>query len=115
VNPTDFRLSLARESRERATQQAIDEEAAKYAESLRRQLQLVSDYRFRVVCFGPPEHGWPRRASIFYRCLNCGYLMRSDADEYDACFCGAMRRDLDAGRFGSQFGDRAIETLEVIE
>lgn len=32
-----------------------------------------------------------------------------DPTEYDHCGCGAIRKDIDAGRFGSSLGDDAIE------
>lgn len=32
-----------------------------------------------------------------------------DPTEYGACECGALSKDIDAGRFGSSLGDQAIE------
>jgi hypothetical protein len=35
--------------------------------------------------------------------------MPADFNDYFTCTCGAMQLDIDAGRFGSQFGDKSIE------
>jgi hypothetical protein len=34
--------------------------------------------------------------------------MRADHDDYFTCTCGALHLDIDAGRFGSRFGDANI-------
>jgi len=54
--------------------------------------------------------GWSRSADLLYLCERCGSAMRADHDDYFNCSCGAMHLDIDAGRFGSQFGDNAILT-----
>ncbi len=49
------------------------------------------------------------RAELFARCIRCSDLISLDPDEYDNCRCGAIRKDRDAGRFGSSLGDSQIE------
>jgi hypothetical protein len=111
--PFDFRLQLERDRAPRLPQRDLDARTTAYAAALRRQLTLAS-LRFRHLQLGPPPTGWPARPNLFYRCLNCGYITPSTPRDYDTCFCGAMSRDADAGRFGSDFGDGAIEMLESI-
>jgi hypothetical protein len=112
THPTDRRLAFETESRSTMPQPRRDERALEYVGALRRQLALLERRRLRFVSIGPPRDGWPRTPGIFYRCLNCGYVMAAESMEYDTCFCGSMHRDVDAGRFGSNLGDRSIETLE---
>ena len=54
------------------------------------------------------QRGWPRTADLYYRCAACGDLMCAAHDDYFSCRCGAMRLDIDAGRFGSRHGDENI-------
>jgi hypothetical protein len=67
---------------------------------------------YSVLGRGPSETGaqggWPRTANLYYRCAACGDLMCADRDDYFSCRCGAMRLDIDAGRFGSRHGDENI-------
>lgn len=59
---------------------------------------------------GPPStRGWDRSPDLFYRCSRCGSVMPADFNDYFTCTCGAMSLDIDAGRFGSHFGDKSIE------
>ncbi len=109
----NFHLKFQLESRESAPQARLDELAAEYAAALEAQLKLVRGRRFKIRCYGPPANGWPRTPDLFYRCLSCGYIMPAADKTYDTCFCTAMSRDPDAGRFGSNFGDQAIEVLEA--
>jgi hypothetical protein len=53
--------------------------------------------------------GWSMRADLYARCIRCGDFVSLDPTEYDHCGCGAIRKDIDAGRFGSSLGDDAIE------
>jgi hypothetical protein len=52
--------------------------------------------------------GWSRSPSVAYRCVKCGDVMRADCADFFACACGAMRLDIDSGRFGSRLGDENI-------
>ncbi len=52
--------------------------------------------------------GWSRNEKIFYRCAKCGDLMNASNNDYWNCKCGAIHLDIDAGRFGSKFGDDNI-------
>ena len=108
-------LRFQRESRQSAPQSRLDESAAEYAAALQSQIAVIQGRRFRILSYGPPHAtGWPRTPNLFYRCLNCGYIMHAAADTYDTCFCNSMSRDPGAGRFGSTHGDQAIETLESL-
>jgi hypothetical protein len=39
--------------------------------------------------------------------------MSADPSEFDACICGAMFKDADAGRFGSSLGDQEVEVYRL--
>lgn len=52
--------------------------------------------------------GWSRKKGIAYRCANCGSLMPASFNDYYSCKCKAMFLDIDAGRFGSRYGDQNI-------
>lgn len=52
--------------------------------------------------------GWSRSESIVYRCANCGDILSASYNDYWNCKCNAMYIDIDAGRFGSRFGDNNI-------
>ena len=54
------------------------------------------------------QRGWARDANLYFRCVVCGDLMCAAHDDYFHCRCGAMRLDIDAGRFGSRHGDENI-------
>lgn len=54
-------------------------------------------------------HAWHMQVHLFARCVRCGAFMSLDPSEYASCLCGAMHKDVDAGRFGSSLGDEAIE------
>ena len=53
--------------------------------------------------------GWAMRSDLFARCIRCGSYVSLDPTEYGECQCGALHKDVDAGRFGSRLGDEAIE------
>jgi hypothetical protein len=55
------------------------------------------------------EGGWSMRADLYARCVRCEQFMSLNPEEYDNCACGAIYKDVDAGRFGSSLGDNAIE------
>src|SRR5579885_2538884 len=52
--------------------------------------------------------GWSRSKCFYYRCAQCGDMMRGDQNDYFSCKCNAMHLDIDAGRFGSTYGDQNI-------
>src|SRR5262249_59010098 len=58
--------------------------------------------------------GWTRRPNFSYRCAKCGDMMQASHKDYFNCTCNAMHLDKDAGRFGSQFGDRNILRYQKI-
>ncbi len=58
--------------------------------------------------------GWSRSPDLLYVCEKCGAGMPADHDDYFDCSCGAMHLDIDAGRFGSRFGDNAILTYRKL-
>jgi hypothetical protein len=83
-------------------------------EKVSAQRALLAKWEFLFLRNGPPwgeTLGWPSLAGLFYRCSRCGYYMKASDNCYDTCYCGAMHRDVDAGRFGSTFGDDAIESV----
>lgn len=49
------------------------------------------------------------RADLFAKCPRCGALVSLDPTQSANCPCGGFSKDADAGRFGSSFGDEAIE------
>jgi len=58
--------------------------------------------------------GWSRRPDLYYRCAQCGDMMQASFDDYFSCNCKAMHVDIDAGRFGSQYGDQNILRYEKV-
>ena len=63
----------------------------------------VEGYVFIGRGCGPS--GWPRAASLAYRCAKCGDMMAADLSRTFSCRCGAMHLDDGYGRFGSDHGD----------
>ena len=57
--------------------------------------------------------GWAMNQGLYFRCVECGYLMLDDPDSYDECFCGLMFKDVAACRIGSDLGDDAIEVYRA--
>jgi hypothetical protein len=53
--------------------------------------------------------GWSMRADLFAKCPRCGAMLSLDPAPSANCPCGSLYKDADAGRFGSSFGDEAIE------
>lgn len=76
---------------------------------------MVSGYTY--LGNGPaatgPGPGWAMQADLFARCIRCGGFVSLDPTEYGDCACGAIHKDADAGRFGSSFGDQAIEIYRL--
>jgi len=58
------------------------------------------------------DGGWRMATEIFFRCIDCGYLMNAGNPENDRCLCGKMNKDVDYGRFGSALEDDAIEVYQ---
>lgn len=52
--------------------------------------------------------GWHLAEDYFGRCGRCGGLLRLWSDQSEQCPCGALCKDVDAGRFGSTDGDDRI-------
>jgi hypothetical protein len=88
------------------------------AEKRARQATLLDkndlDYRGNGPAATGGSDGWVMREDLYFRCTSCGYFMSADPSEYDACFCGRMYKDADAGRFGSSLGDDAIEVYRAV-
>ena len=53
--------------------------------------------------------GWRMSADLFFRCVDCGYIMNGDPNEDGRCMCGKLYKDSGYGRLGSTLGDDAIE------
>ena len=56
---------------------------------------------------------WAMSPELYFRCAQCDYFMSGDPSESDQCFCGAMSKDADYGRFGSDLGDAQIEVFRA--
>lgn len=100
------------------------EELTKSVESLDVKSKEQAAFRlkreFHQIGYGPSAtsdggEGWRMSAELCLHCRECGYLMSADPATGDACFCGALYKDVDAGRVGSQFGDDAIAVYEIRE
>ena len=67
---------------------------------------------YRFLGWGPrataPGGGWHVAKDYFARCGRCGDLMLLWADQSEQCSCGALYKDVEAGRFGSKDGDDSI-------
>ena len=83
-----------------------------------QQRRLRAEHELHYLGNGPAatggERGWNMSRELYFRCVQCDYLMQADPSTYDDCFCGAMYKDADAGRFGSQFGDSQIEVYRLV-
>ena len=83
-----------------------------------RQATLLDNNDLDYLGNGPgatgDSDGWAMSEGLYFKCSSCGYFMRADPTEYDACFCGRMNKDADAGRFGSSLGDNAIEVYRAV-
>ena len=58
--------------------------------------------------------GWRMSEDLYFRCINCGYLMSGDMHQDDRCLCGKLTKDSGFGRFGSSYGDDAIEVYKRV-
>lgn len=67
---------------------------------------------YRYLGRGPSGRGWSRSPQLYYRCAKCGSMMNAAESDYWTCACGAMSLDIDAGRFGSWYGDKNILVYE---
>ena len=59
-------------------------------------------------------HGWKMSKDLYFRCIDCGYMMNGDPQKDDGCSCGRLYKDSGYGRFGSRLGDNAIEVYKKI-
>lgn len=55
------------------------------------------------------DKGWRMSEDLYFRCVDCDYLMNGNPNKTDTCTCGKLHKDSDCGRFGSNLGDDAIE------
>lgn len=58
------------------------------------------------------DKGWKMSSDLYFRCIECGYMMNGDPHTDDMCICGKLNKDTDFGRFGSRLGDDAIEVYQ---
>ena len=58
------------------------------------------------------DAGWKMSVDLYFRCIECSYLMNGDPLKDDSCLCGSLHKDLGYGRFGSKYGDDAIEVYK---
>lgn len=82
------------------------------------QKALRESFTFTLLGRGPGAtgrgSGWTMGRGRYFRCIRCDYFMPDKGDTTQRCSCGALSMDADAGRFGSQLGDDAIEVYEAI-
>jgi hypothetical protein len=69
---------------------------------------------FRYLGRGTGGGGWSRSPNFYYRCAKCGDMMQASFDDYYNCKCKAVHLDIDAGRFGSHYGDQNILRYEKL-
>ncbi len=60
------------------------------------------------------KKGWEMSADIYFRCIECGYMMNGNPSTDDSCSCGKLYKDSGYGRFGSSRGDNAIEVYRRV-
>jgi len=60
------------------------------------------------------EAGWRMSPELYFKCVDCGYLMNGDTLQDDLCKCGKLYKDIGMGRFGSRLGDDAIEVYRKV-
>jgi len=60
------------------------------------------------------EVGWRMSPDLYFRCVDCGYLMNGATHQDDLCKCGKLFKDIGMGRFGSRLGDDAIEVYRRV-
>ena len=79
--------------------------------------ELHKKYDFIYLGNGPAatgsSSGWTMSSSLYFKCIECGYMMCGDAQQSESCFCWKLHIDVDAGRFGSQLGDDKIEVYRA--
>ena len=75
----------------------------------------VEGIDYKYIRNGCGRTGWTMSQNIFYRCIDCGYLMNGNPYTDDRCTCGKLTTDTGFGRFGSTLGDDAIEVYEKIQ
>ena len=60
------------------------------------------------------DAGWRMFTDLYFRCIDCGYLMNGSAQEDDRCLCGKLSKDTGFSRLGSRLGDDAIEVYKKV-
>ena len=73
------------------------------------------EYRGRGPKATGSTEGWQRNDSLFFRCAECGSMMKSTTNEYYSCECGAMYVDVEYHRFGSNHGDQNILVYQKVK
>ena len=68
---------------------------------------------FEYVRNGCDPDGWRMSPDIYYRCIECGYVMSGSPYEDDVCDCKRLYKDCGVGRFGSELGDNNIEVYII--
>jgi len=75
----------------------------------------VTAENYELVGHGPSATGsglgWNMRADLVAKCPRCAGMLSLDPALSASCPCGDLYKDSDAGRFGSSFGDEAIEVF----
>lgn len=95
----------------------IQSNQAKSINSKRLEFEMIivhDGIKYKLIRRGCGASGWRMSPNIYYRCIECGYLMNGDPNKDDACTCGKLHKDNGMGRFGSRLGDSAIEVYRKI-
>ena len=58
------------------------------------------------------NEGWRMSKDLYFRCVDCGYIMSGDPQKDDSCSCGKLYKDAGYCRLGSRLGDDAIEVYK---
>ena len=61
------------------------------------------------------KNGWKMSSDIYFRSIDCGYLMNGNPNITDNCSCGSLHKDSDYGRLSSKHGDDSIEVFGQIK
>jgi len=58
--------------------------------------------------------GWKMSTDLYFKCIDCGYLMNGNPQSSDNCLCGSLYKDSDYGRLRSKHDDNAIEVYQIV-
>ena len=70
---------------------------------------VFNGIEFEYIRNGCDADGWRMSPDVYYRCIECGYVMSGSPYEDDVCDCKSLNKDCGFGRFGSKHGDNNIE------